>query len=156
MRSLQLRGMLDTVPAAPPFTTTSAVAVKVSAAGLKANVVKVRFAAHVLAMLAHAAALPVQAADPQTPNCNVDGIATPCFEEVWVDGDQVKMTFIDLDPTPFSPSDVNFYVLAPQTATPQQGPVPFFHDHVNLRIAAGIVLSSLLNHGDIKRDAVVG
>jgi hypothetical protein len=75
-----------------------------------------------------AAALPVQAAG--LPNCNAEGAATPCFEEVWVDGGQFKMTFVDLNPTPFNPSDVNFYVLAPQTGTPQGGPVPFFHDHV--------------------------
>ena len=40
------------------------------------------------------------------------------------------MTFVDLNPTPANPSDVSFYVLAPQTGTPQGGPVPFFHDHV--------------------------
>ena len=75
-----------------------------------------------------AASLPVQAAG--LPNCNADGIATPCFEPVWVDGNQVKMIFVDLNPTPSSPSDIAFYVLAPQTDTPQGGPVPFFHDHV--------------------------
>ena len=75
-----------------------------------------------------AAALPVQAGG--MPNCNDDGATTPCFEPVWVDGGQVKMIFVDLNPTPFNPSDVNFYVLAPQTDTPQGGPVPFFHDHV--------------------------
>jgi hypothetical protein len=75
-----------------------------------------------------AAALPVQAAG--VPNCNVDGTATPCFEPVWVNGAELKMTFVDLDPTPSDPSDVNFYVVAPQTGTPQGGPVPFFHDHV--------------------------
>jgi len=73
-----------------------------------------------------AAALPVQAAG--LPNCNVS-VTTPCFEKVWVDGDQFKMTFVDLNPTPSNPSDVNFYVVAPQTRTPQ-GSVPFFHDHV--------------------------
>ena len=74
-----------------------------------------------------AAALPVQAA--RLPNCNVSGATTPCFEKVWVDGVQVKMTFVDLNPTPSNPTDVNFFVLAPQTRTPQ-GSVPFFHDHV--------------------------
>lgn len=39
------------------------------------------------------------------------------------------MTFVDLNPTPFSPSDVNFYLVAQQTGTPQ-GSVPFIHDHV--------------------------
>ena len=94
------------------------------------SAVRVRIATTVVAALTFvlAAALPVQAAS--IPNCNADGIATPCFEPVWVDGDQVKMIFVDLNPTPSSPSDVNFYVLAPQTGTPQGGPVPFFHDHV--------------------------
>jgi hypothetical protein len=54
---------------------------------------------------------------------------TPCFEKVWVDGDQLKMTFIDLTPQPASASDVPFYVVAPQTGNPQ-GLVPFLHDHV--------------------------
>jgi hypothetical protein len=94
------------------------------------NTVRVRIATLVVVTLtlASAIALPVQAAG--IPNCNADGIATPCFEPVWVDGVQVKMIFVDLNPTPSNPSDVNFYVLAPQTDTPQGGPVPFFHDHV--------------------------
>ena len=94
------------------------------------NTTRVRMATIVGAALTVvlAAALPVQAAS--LPNCNAEGAATPCFEEVWVDGGQFKMTFVDLNPTPFNPSDVNFYVLAPQTGTPQGGPVPFFHDHV--------------------------
>jgi hypothetical protein len=78
--------------------------------------------------LVFASAHPVQAAG--IPNCNASGGATtPCFEKVWVNGDQVKMTFIDLNPHPSNPTDVNFFVLAPQTGTPQ-GSVPFFHDHV--------------------------
>ena len=94
------------------------------------NTVRVRVATigAVALTLALAAAAPVQAAS--LSNCNDEGAATPCFEPVWVDGGQVKMTFIDLNPTPFDPSDVNFYVLAAQTRTPQGGPVPFFHDHV--------------------------
>ena len=73
-----------------------------------------------------AAALPVQAAG--LPNCGVSG-TTPCFEKVWVDGHQFKMTFINLNPPPTTAPTTNFYVLAPQTGTPQ-GSVPFFHDHV--------------------------
>ena len=94
------------------------------------NTAGVRIAAIIVAAmtLILAAALPVQAAG--IPNCNDNGATTPCFEPVWVDGGQVKMIFIDLNPTPSNPSDVNFYVLAPQTGTPQGGPVPFFHDHV--------------------------
>ena len=94
------------------------------------NTVRVRVTTTIVAALTFvlAAALPVQAAG--IPNCNDDGATTPCFEPVWVDGGQFKMTFIDLNPTPSNPSDVNFYVVAPQTGTPQGGPVPFFHDHV--------------------------
>jgi len=94
------------------------------------NTIRVRIATIIVAALTLvlAAALPVQAAS--LPNCNVSGgTTTPCFEKVWVDGDQFKMTFVDLNPTPSNPSDVNFYVVAPQTRTPQ-GSVPFFHDHV--------------------------
>ena len=87
-----------------------------------------------------ASAHPVQAAG--VPNCNVS-VTTPCFEKVWVDGVQFKMTFIDLSPQPHSASDVNFYVLAPQTGTPQGGPVPFFHDHVTAETQP-----QKANHGD--------
>jgi len=79
-------------------------------------------------MLVFAAAPHVQAAPLQ--NCGVSG-TTPCFEKVWVDGVQFKMTFIDLNPQPHSASDVNFYVLSPQTDRIQGfNPVPFLHDHV--------------------------
>jgi hypothetical protein len=50
----------------------------------------------------------------------VDGTATSCFEKVWVDGGQFEMIFVDLNPTPSNPSDVNFYVVAPQTDTPHR------------------------------------
>ncbi len=84
------------------------------------------------------AAFPVQAA--RLTNCNDAGATTPCFEKVWSDGKQVKMTFVDLNPAPSTASVRNFYVLAPQTHTPQ-GTVPFLHDHV-----IGDV--SPQNHGD--------
>ena len=74
-----------------------------------------------------AAAVPVQAAS--LPNCNDKGATTPCFELVWADGVQVKMKFVNLNPKPSNAPTVNFYVLAPQTGTPQ-GTVPFLHDHV--------------------------
>ena len=74
-----------------------------------------------------AVASPVQAAG--LTNCNDVGATTPCFEKVWSDGAQVKMTFIDLNPAPSNAPTRNFYVLAPQTGAPQ-GSVPFLHDHV--------------------------
>src|SRR6202165_1389519 len=74
-----------------------------------------------------AAASPVQAAG--LTNCNDPGATTPCFEKIWSDGAQVKMTFIDLNPAPSNAPRRNFYVLAPQTGAPQ-GRVPFLHDHV--------------------------
>ena len=76
---------------------------------------------------AQAAAAPVQAAS--LPNCNANGAVTPCFEPVWTDGVQVKMKFVNLSPKPSNAPTANFYVLAPQTDTPQ-GFVPFLHDHV--------------------------
>ncbi len=34
------------------------------------------------------------------PNCNDKGAITPCFEMIWADGVQVKMTFVNLNPKP--------------------------------------------------------
>jgi hypothetical protein len=73
-------------------------------------------------------------------NCAAAGATTPCFEKIWSDGKQVKMTFVDLNPAPSAAPTPNFYVMAAQTRTPQ-GTVPFVHDHV-----IGDV--SLRNHGD--------
>ena len=87
-----------------------------------------------------AAAAPVQAAS--LPNCNDQGAVTPCFEPVWADGVQVKMKFVNLNPKPSNAPTVNFYVLAPQTGTPQ-GSVPFLHDHV---------IGDVQNHGDDRGD----
>ena len=90
------------------------------------------------------AAAPAQAAGLR--NCvDVTGRAAglaACYEDVWANGVQRRMTFSNqrfsgatasgnLDP---------FYVLAPQTGTPQ-GTLPFLHDHV-----VGDVPSQ--NHGD--------
>ena len=53
-----------------------------------------------------------------------------CYEMVWSDGVQVRMTFSNLQFPPTTNAPVgNFYVLAPQTDT-LQGWVPFPHDHV--------------------------
>ncbi|MDQ3811356.1 MAG: hypothetical protein M3336_13800 [Chloroflexota bacterium] len=55
-----------------------------------------------------------------------------CWENVWVDGHEVRMTFPQAaDPMPAIPNAKTqpFYVVAPQTDTPQ-GDVPsFVHDH---------------------------
>lgn len=78
------------------------------------------------------AALPVHAEGLR--NCaDVAGRTTnpvACYEMVWSDGVQVRMTFSNLrfPPTTNAPMG-NFYVLAPQTDT-LQGWVPFPHDHV--------------------------
>jgi hypothetical protein len=72
-------------------------------------------------------ASPVQAAGLK--NCADNGVVAPCFEKVWSDGVQVKMTFLDFNPTPSSAPTRNFYVIAPQVRVPQ-GTVPFLHDHV--------------------------
>src|SRR5207245_4366497 len=65
------------------------------------------------------------------PNCNDNGGISPCFEMVWVNGVQIKMTFVHAPflAAPKATID-SFYVVAPQTDVPQGGPVPFFHDHV--------------------------
>jgi hypothetical protein len=54
-----------------------------------------------------------------------------CYEIVWANGVEVRMTFANLEFAGARSSDNldNFYVVAPQTDTPQ-GPVPFPHDHV--------------------------
>jgi hypothetical protein len=70
---------------------------------------------------------PVQAAGLK--NCADNRVVAPCFEKVWSDGVQVKMTFLDFNPTPSSAPTSNFYVIAPQTRA-LQGTVPFLHDHV--------------------------
>ncbi len=80
------------------------------------------------------AAPPVQAGG--LINCvDVTGSAfgrVGCYEMVWVDGNQLRMTFANQGFTGATPSGNldNFYVIAPQTETPQ-GPMPSFpHDHV--------------------------
>jgi len=73
------------------------------------------------------AASPAQAAGLK--NCGDNGIVAPCFENVWSNGVQVKMTYVQLNPASSAAPTRNFYVIAPQTAAPQ-GWVPFLHDHV--------------------------
>jgi hypothetical protein len=90
---------------------------------------RVRIATLTVATLALVvpAAAPVQAA--ALKNCNGNGGIAPCFEPVWANGVQLKMKFVNLTPKPSNAPTVNFYVMAPQTGTPE-GLVPFLHDHL--------------------------
>jgi hypothetical protein len=75
------------------------------------------------------AAAPAQAAGLR--NCvDVTGPAA-CYEIVWANGVQDRMTFSNqhFSGAPASGNLDPFYVLAPQTGTPQ-GTAPFLHDHV--------------------------
>jgi hypothetical protein len=55
-----------------------------------------------------------------------------CYEDVWADGVQVRMTFSNTQFTGATPKELDpFYVLAPQTDKPQGAPPNTFpHDHV--------------------------
>jgi hypothetical protein len=55
-----------------------------------------------------------------------------CYEDVWADGVQVRMTFSNTRFTGATPKELDpFYVLAPQTDKPQGAPPNTFpHDHV--------------------------
>lgn len=55
-----------------------------------------------------------------------------CYETVWADGVQVRMTFSNTRFTGDTPQELDpFYVLAPQTDKPQGAPPNTFpHDHV--------------------------
>ena len=98
---------------------------------------RVRIAAIVFSAVALAlpAAAPVGAAG--LTNCiEVTGPAAElrgCWEHVWVDGTEYRMTFVGGD-KPFKgsvPAEKlgNFYVIGPQTDTPQSLDHPFAHDH---------------------------
>jgi len=65
-----------------------------------------------------------------------------CYEDVWVDGRQTRMIFSNLSFSGATPHDLApFYVLGPQTDTPQgMPPATFPHDHVVAAAPAG-------NHG---------
>ena len=66
-----------------------------------------------------------------------------CYEDVWAGGTQVRMTFANQRFDGATPKDLDpFYVLAPQTDTPQGAPPNTFpHDHVVRDVPAQ-------NHGD--------
>ena len=73
----------------------------------------------------------VPAAQAAPVNCVHQTHKGACWENVWVHGVEVRMTFPQAG-TPISPIPnakvQNFYVIAPQTATPQ-GDIPPIHDH---------------------------
>jgi hypothetical protein len=72
-----------------------------------------------------------------------------CYELVWVDGKQVRMTFPQAgNPVHAIPSTKtqNFYVIAPQTSTPQGDTPGFPHDHV-IEAAPGQSGFSVFMHG---------
>ena len=66
-----------------------------------------------------------------------------CYEDVWADGVQVRMTFSNTSFKGATPKALDaFYVIAPQTDTPQGAPPNTFpHDHVVRGVPAG-------NHGE--------
>jgi hypothetical protein len=54
-----------------------------------------------------------------------------CYEYVWADDQQVRMIFSNQNFPGTSPHELDpFYVVAPQTATPQGAMAGFPHDHV--------------------------
>jgi hypothetical protein len=73
----------------------------------------------------------VPAAQAAPVNCVNQTHQGACYEFVWVNGVEVRMTFPQAG-TPLShlpnAKVQNFYVIAPQTATPQ-GDIPPIHDH---------------------------
>ena len=75
-------------------------------------------------------AVPAAQAAPVTcPNQTHQGA---CWEFVWVNGVEVRMTFPQAGhPLSHIPNATvqNFYVIAPQTDTPQGGDIPPIHDH---------------------------
>jgi hypothetical protein len=73
----------------------------------------------------------VPAAQAAPVNCLNQTHQGACYELVWVNGVQVRMTFPQAgNPLPTIPNAKvqNFYVMAAQTATPQ-GDIPPIHDH---------------------------
>ena len=90
------------------------------------------------------AAPPVDAAGPR--NCTEIMFTVPgdvragCWEDVWVDGAEYRMTFATGCCTAFKGRVQegldNFYIIAPQDDTPQSLHHAFRHDHVAPEIAA--------------------
>ena len=80
----------------------------------------------------------VPAAQAAPVNCLNRTHQGACYELVWVHGVEMRMTFPQAgQPLPHVPNAKvqNFYVIAPQTATPQ-GDIPPIHDHT-IQVAPG-------------------
>lgn len=61
-----------------------------------------------------------------------------CYEDVWADGAEYRMTFSNQAFHGATPSELaRFYVLAPQSATAQGAMASFPHDHVVRDVPAG-------------------
>jgi hypothetical protein len=92
---------------------------------------RVRIATIAVAALAVVLAAAPQAQAQGLVNCVEQTHPGACYEFVWVNGVEVRMTFPQAG-TPLSTIPnakvQNFYVMAPQTAT-QQGDIPPIHDH---------------------------
>ena len=90
------------------------------------NTTRIRIAIMTIAALTLVFTAVPHAQAAGVPNCNDNGGISPCFEMVWVNGVQIKMTFVHAPflATPKATIDP-FYVVAPQTNVPQGGPVPF-------------------------------
>lgn len=84
-----------------------------------------------IAISMSAAAVPAAQAAGGPVNCVNQTHQGACYEFVWVNGAEVRMTFSQAG-TPLSTIPnakvQNFYVVAPQTDTPQ-GDIPPIHDH---------------------------
>ena len=89
------------------------------------------------------AAGPVQAAGLRNCVDITGGQLVGCYELVWADGVEYRMTFSNQHFAGSTPHDLDpFYVLAPQTSAPQGYPPNTFpHDHVVRDVPAQ-------NHGD--------
>jgi hypothetical protein len=114
------------------------------------NSIRVRIATVAVAAAITVASLAlVLAAAPQAQaagliNCVEQTRRAACYELVWVNGVQVRMTFAQAgNQVPGTPNTKvnNFYVIAPQTDTPQAPPPSFPHDHV-------VGVSPPQNHGN--------
>src|SRR6266704_4775485 len=84
------------------------------------NTTRIRIAIMTIAALTLVFTAVPHAQAAGVPNCNDNGGISPCFEMVWVNGVQIKMTFVHAPffATPQATIDP-FYVVAPQTDVPR-------------------------------------